>query len=91
MAPFFLACTIVCQIVGGLMVLFGLWPRLGAAALLGFTVVATLLAHGASGLSGAKQQEQITTSFEHLAIVGGLILLIVYGGGPLSLDSLLRQ
>jgi putative oxidoreductase len=83
-----LAMTIMCQIGGGLMVLLGFWPRLGAAALLAFTIAATLLAHRASGLTGEKRKEQLTISLEHLAIVGGFLLVIVYGGGPLSIDNL---
>jgi putative oxidoreductase len=72
------------------MVLVGFWARLGALALLGFTIVATLLAHRASGLSGAARQQQMTTSLEHLAIVGGFLLLIIYGAGTFSIDDLLR-
>jgi uncharacterized membrane protein YphA (DoxX/SURF4 family) len=86
----FLALTILCQIGAGLMVLLGFWTRLGALALLGFTVVATLLAHRASGLAGAARQQQITTSLEHLAIVGGFLLLMIHGPGAFSLDELLR-
>ena len=84
-----LAFTIACQLAGGLMVLLGFWARLGALALLGFTIVATALAHNAVGLSGEKRQQQITTSLEHLAIVGGFLLVVVYGAGPLSIDNLL--
>jgi putative oxidoreductase len=87
---FFLLLTVACQICGGLMVLFGFWARLGALALLGFTVIATLLAHGMRGLTGEKRQQQETTAFEHLAIVGGFLFVVVHGAGGLSLDNLLR-
>jgi uncharacterized membrane protein YphA (DoxX/SURF4 family) len=53
-------------------------------------VVATLLAHGSQGLTGEKRQQQLTTTFEHLAIVGGFMLLIIYGAGGPSVDDLLR-
>jgi putative oxidoreductase len=55
----FLIPTVICQIGGGLMVLLGFWARLGALALLGFTVVATLLAHGSQGSTGEKRQQQL--------------------------------
>jgi putative oxidoreductase len=45
-AGLFLWLTVAGQIAGGLMVLLGFWAKLGALALLGFTVIATLLAHG---------------------------------------------
>ncbi len=82
--------TILCQIGGGLMVLLGLWARLGALALLSFTVIATLLAHGSRGLTGEKRQQALTTTFEHLAIVGGFLFVIFHGAGALSVDELLR-
>ena len=87
---FFLPLTIACQICGGLMVLLGFWARLGALALLGFTVIAALMAHGSRGLTGEKRQQQETTTFEHLAIVGGFLFVIIHGAGGLSVDNLLR-
>jgi putative oxidoreductase len=88
-AALFLALTVACQIGGGLMVLLGFWARLGALALLGFTVVATLMAHGTRGLTGDKRLQQETTAFEHLAIVGGFLFVVIHGAGRLSVDSLL--
>jgi putative oxidoreductase len=85
-----LPLTVACQICGGLMVLLGFWARLGALALLAFTVMATLLAHGTQGLTGEKRQQQQTTAFEHLAIVGGFLFVVIHGAGRLSVDSLLR-
>jgi putative oxidoreductase len=85
-----LPLTVACQIGGGLMVLLGFWARLGALALLGFTVIATVLAHGTRGLTGEKRQQQETTAFEHLAIVGGFLFIVIHGAGRLSLDNLLR-
>src|SRR5215471_16192512 len=89
-ASLLLPLTVACQIGGGLMVLLGFWARLRALALLGFTVVATLMAHGFVGLTGDKRQQQETTAFEHLAIVGGFLFVVVHGAGRLSVDSLLR-
>ena len=85
-----LALTIACQLAGGLMVLLGFWTRLGALGLGGFTVVATLMAHRYWHLSGMERMQQRVVCLEHLAIVGGFIMLIVYGGGSLSLDHWLR-
>jgi uncharacterized membrane protein YphA (DoxX/SURF4 family) len=34
------------------------------------------------GLTGEKRQQQETTAFEHLAIVGGFLFVIIHGAGP---------
>jgi putative oxidoreductase len=81
----FSTLTILCRIGGGLTVLLGLWARLGALALLSFTVIATLLAHGPRGFTGEKRQQALTTTFEHLAIVGGCFLFVIFhGAGSVS-------
>ena len=87
----FLALTILTQLGGGLLVLVGLWTRLAAFLLLGFTVVATALAHNPLGLIGVEFQRQLTTSLEHLAIVGGFILVMAEGGGPVSIDRMIHR
>jgi uncharacterized membrane protein YphA (DoxX/SURF4 family) len=58
-------------------------------ALLTFAVTATLLAHGLRGLTGDKRQQQETTAFEHMAIVGGFLFVVSHGAGGLSVDNLL--
>jgi len=89
MAGTFLALTIFCEIAGGAMILIGIGTRLGALLLLAFTVAATLLGHRFIGLSGVARQRELTTTLEHLAIVGGFLLLLVHGAGSFSLDALL--
>src|SRR5437879_13348456 len=70
-AGLFLWLTVACRIAGGVMVLLGFWARLGALALLGFSVIATLLAHWTRGLSSEEPRQAVTTDYEHLASVGG--------------------
>jgi uncharacterized membrane protein YphA (DoxX/SURF4 family) len=41
-------------------------------------------------LTGDMRQRQETTAFEHLAIVGGFLFVVINGAGRLSVDSLLR-
>jgi uncharacterized membrane protein YphA (DoxX/SURF4 family) len=87
----FLALTILVQLGCGVLVLVGLWTKLAALLLLGFTVVATALAHNPLGLEGVEFHRQLTTSLEHLAIVGGFILVIAGGAGPISIDHMIEK
>ena len=74
-APIVLAGTIVTQLLGSLAILSGVF----------FTVVATLVAHNPVGLKGEEFRRQMTLSLEHLAIVGGLLLIAVVGPGAYAL------
>jgi len=78
--------VIALQLIAGLMVLLGFYARLGALALLGFTAIATLVGHRFWKEEGPNFRMQCTIALEHLAIVGGLLLLAVLGAGNLALD-----
>jgi putative oxidoreductase len=73
----FAAATIATQLLGRLAVLTGIGVAWGAAALALFTLAATALGHPFWRLHGDRARQQFTTSLEHLAIVGGLLLLLV--------------
>jgi len=89
--PLMLALVVGTQLVGGLAVAVGIGARLGGLALGGFTLVATLLAHAYWGLEGAERIRQKITFLEHMAIVGGFLVLMVHGPGPWSLEALGRR
>ncbi len=82
--------VIAVQLVGGLMVLLGYHTGSGAFILLAFTAVATLLAHRPFHHQGLARRMQFTIALEHLAICGGLLLLMFAGPGRYSLDWALR-
>jgi putative oxidoreductase len=71
----FAATTVFTQLVGGFLVATGFFAWLGAGVLTTFTVGATLLGHRFWLRSGTEFQHELTTSLEHVAIVGGLLLL----------------
>jgi putative oxidoreductase len=79
MPGLFAAATIAVQIMGGLSVLLGVGAPWGAAVLALFTAAATGLGHRFWLLHGQPARQEITTSLEHLAIVGGLLLLAIVG------------
>ena len=75
-APF-VAATIATQLAGGASVALGIGAPLGAAVLAAFTITATLLGHRFWLLHGAVARKEFTTALEHLAIVGGLLMVMV--------------
>jgi putative oxidoreductase len=73
--PLFATATIATQIAGGISVAFGIAAAVGAALLAAFTIGATAFGHRFWLLHGMAARREFTTSLEHLAIVGGLILV----------------
>ena len=81
-----LAVTAIIHVVCGLMVLFGFMAREGAIVLLLFTIVATYWVHNPTGLKGDDFRRELTISLEHLAIIGGLLLIAVTGPGAYAIQ-----
>ena len=73
------AATIFVQFAGGVAVLLDYQTRVAALLLAAFTIVATLIGHPFWTFEGVELHRQLTTALEHLAIVGGFILLALYG------------
>ena len=71
----FAGATVFTQLVGGCLVATGFLAWLGALLLAGFTVAATLVGHRFWLRRGSEFAHELTTSLEHVAIVGGLVLL----------------
>jgi len=73
----FAGATVFTQLVGGILVATDFFAWLGALLLAGFTAAATLVGHRFWLRHGAEFRRELTTSLEHVAIVGGLLLLSV--------------
>jgi putative oxidoreductase len=76
-----LVAAIVTEGLGGLALLVGLKVRLTAFLLAGFLASATLIFHTSLG-----EQQQLLHFLKNLAILGGLLLVMSEGTGPLSVD-----
>ncbi len=74
-----LAATVVLQLGGGAMLVINWHARWAAAALAGFTLLATLMAHPVWRHNEPGAAQQRVTFSEHLAIVGGLLLVVAHG------------
>jgi len=75
-------------LLGGLCVVLGAWTRIGAAFLLAFLLAATYYFHDFWTVADAGQRQLQTIQFmKNMAIAGGLLSLIAFGGGPWSIDG----
>ena len=75
----FLLGAIALEILGGLSVLLGIKTRWGAAMLIIFLIPATLIFH--TDFSTEIEQAMF---LKNLAMLGGLLMLIRYGGGSIA-------
>jgi len=84
----FALATIVVQLGGSLLVLFGRgWQRaLGALALAGFTIAATVIGHAFWTMSGDERFHNLNSFLEHAGLVGGFVIIAL-----LALDEPIRS
>lgn len=68
--------TVIVLIVGSLSVILGFKAHLGAWLLIGFLIPATLVFH----------LSEMTEFLKNVALIGGLLMVVAYGPGPISLD-----
>ena len=87
MVTLFLIGAVVLEIVGSLSVIVGYKARWGALALIVFTLPATFIFHAYWAVDPAQMQIQQIMFMKNLAMVGGLLLIMANGAGPLSLDA----
>ena len=80
----FASATVFTQLVAGCLVATGWFAWLGALVLAGFTVAATLVGHRFWLRRGAALRHELTTSLEHMAIAGGLLLLALLDLGAIG-------
>ncbi len=82
-----LVLTIVIEFGGGLMLILGWKARWVAAAMCGFTLIATVIFHPFWGIEPQLLKSALNDFMKNLAIMGGLLYVVAYGAGPLSLGK----
>jgi putative oxidoreductase len=80
-AVFFCAAAAVVEALGGLSLLLGFQTRWGAAALGAFLIAASWIFHPVSA------PEQRVNLLKNLAILGGLLQVVAFGPGGMSLEG----
>lgn len=86
MAGFLIICAVVFEIGGGGLLLLGFKARIAAAALIVFTVIATLMFHAFWTFDGPERAAETINFLKNLSIMGGLLMVVAYGSGAYSID-----
>lgn len=79
--------AIIIELAGGIMIAVGWKARWAAAALFIFVLVASFVFHAFWAVPADQAQLQNIQFMKNLAIMGGMLYIIVYGSGPLSVDK----
>jgi len=77
-----LAIALVVELLGGAALILGYRTRAVAAILAVFSIATAFAFHNALG-----EQNQFIHFFKNVAIAGGLLNIVAFGGGALSLDA----
>lgn len=77
-----LPLVILVELGGAIALLLGYGTRLAAGLLVGFTLLAATLVHFHPG-----DEENMIVFMDNLAMAGGLLMFVQYGGGAFSLDA----
>ena len=87
MADVLLAASIVIELGAAAMIVLGFKARWGAAALFLWMIPVTLVFHNYWAMPAADQQMQSIMFFKNLGLMGGMLILMGLGSGPLSLGN----
>jgi len=79
--------AILIELVGGGLLLLGLWVRPLSWLLILFVIAATGIAHQYWNYPPDQQGSQANNFYKNVAIIGGFLALYVTGGGRYALDA----
>ena len=88
-----LALAVTFLVLGGLAVLLGIRARWGAVLLILFLIPTTLIFHNfwAYGADDPQRMLQIGNFMKNSGLAGGLLMVLAFGSGALSLDRILPK
>lgn len=88
MIPLFLYGAAAVELIGGLMILFGVKARVGAVILMLFLIPTTLIFHDFWNVSDSLiKQIQILMFMKNVAIFGGLLYILSAGPGRIAITD----
>ncbi|MGJ4855227.1 DoxX family membrane protein [Labrys sp. La1] len=80
------AIAIVVELIGGLLLIVGYQTRLVALVMAAFSVAAAAFFHNNLG-----DMNQFIHFFKNIAMAGGLLQVVAFGAGSLSVDAVLNN
>lgn len=83
--------AIIVELIGGLAQMVGLYARWAAGALGLYTLALGLIFHDYWSAPITTARVQYAFFFEHLSMIGGMLIVVALGAGPLSLDAWRRR
>ncbi len=86
LVPVLYVLTVIVEIGGGLMIVLGWNARIAAVIVFLFLIPVTLTFHTHWETPDQKMM-QLGQLYKNLSIMGGLLLLVAFGPGPLSVDG----
>ena len=79
--------AIIVELGGGILLILGWKARWAAAAMLIFTLAAAFIFHNFWAVPPAAAQNQMIHFMKNISMAGGLLYVVIFGGGPLSIDG----
>ena len=83
--------AILCELGGGVLLLIGYKARWAALAIFVFLIPTTLIFHNFWASPPAEYQMQQINFMKNLAIMGGMLYVMAFGAGSLSIDNRQRS
>jgi putative oxidoreductase len=86
-ADAFAVLAIVIELGAGLMLVVGWRTRWAAWILIAFVAVATAMAHRFWQFDAAQYANQLNHFLKNIAVIGGLLYVVTFGPGRISIDK----
>jgi putative oxidoreductase len=81
------AASAAVELGGAILLIAGWHTRCAATVLFLFLIPTTLIFHNFWGADAAQVQNQTIHFMKNLCIMGGMLYVMAFGAGPLSMDS----
>jgi len=79
--------AIIVELGGGILLVLGWKARWAAAAMMIFTLAAAAIFHNFWAVPPDMAQNQMIHFMKNICMAGGLMYVVVFGSGPLSIDG----